>query len=72
MWVKIVSDLKISGCKLHRNAFGGRALPGPYAEAIAHPQTSSRYKREGREGRGRKWLGIEMGRKEREGNDVNG
>jgi len=28
-WVKILTDLQILGCKLHKNAFGDRALPEP-------------------------------------------
>ena len=35
---KTLTDLQILGCELHRNAFGGRAPPGP-AGGIA-PQTS--------------------------------
>jgi len=40
--------------------------------AIALPRRSSRDKREGREGKGRKILGIGRGRKVREGKDVEG
>jgi len=29
---KTLTDLQILGCKLHKNAFGGRALPGPAGE----------------------------------------
>ena len=36
------------------------------------PQTSSRYKGDGSEGRGKKRLGIERERKGREGKDVKG
>ena len=32
----IFADL---GCELHKNAFGGRALPGPAVGTIALPQT---------------------------------
>ena len=28
-WVKLLTDLQIWGCELHKNAFVGRALPGP-------------------------------------------
>jgi len=56
---------------LHKNAFGDRAVPGPALGAIALPQTSSRYKGKGTEGRERKGLGIgrggEMGRKNMKG-----
>jgi len=43
-WVKLLTDLQISGCELHKHAFGGRARPGP----------ANRYKaeRKGREGLG--------------------
>ena len=37
--VKLLTDLQILGCKLHQNAFGGRALPGPAGGAIVLPQT---------------------------------
>jgi len=46
--LKLLSDLQILECELHKSAFGGRATPGP----------PSRYKGEGKEGRGRKGLGI--------------
>jgi len=26
-WVKLLTDLQILGCELHKNAFGGRAPP---------------------------------------------
>jgi len=38
-WVKLLTDLQISGCELHKNAFGGRAPPGPAGGATALPQT---------------------------------
>jgi len=34
-----LTDLPILGCKLHKNALGGRTLPGPAGGAIALPQT---------------------------------
>jgi len=37
--VKFVTHLQILGCELHKNAFGGRASPGPAGKAIALPQT---------------------------------
>jgi len=55
-WVKLLTDLQILGCELHKNAFGGRAPPGPAGGAIALPRPPSRYKVEGRV---RKWLGTE-------------
>jgi len=55
---------------LHKNAFGGRVLPGLTQGAIALPRLSSRYKGEGRDGRGRQVLGIWTGRKGMEGKDV--
>ena len=33
-WVKLLTDMQISGCGLHKNAFGGRALHGPAGGAI--------------------------------------
>jgi len=38
-WVKLLTDLQILGCELQKNAFGGRALPGPAGAAMALPQT---------------------------------
>jgi len=69
--VKLLTDLQILGCELHKNALGGRASPGPTGGAIALPQPSSRYKGKGRERRGRKGLGIGKGRKG-EGENVKG
>jgi len=55
-WMILLIDVQILGCELHRNAFGGRALPGPAGGAIALPQTLSRYKGRGeREGEGNGW-----------------
>jgi len=34
-----LTDLQILGCELHKNAFGGRATPGPAEGAIALSQT---------------------------------
>jgi len=49
-----LTDLQILSCELHKNAFGGRAPPGPAGEAIALPRLPSRYKgRGGREGKER-------------------
>ena len=36
--------MQILGCELHKNAFGGRALPGPAGGAIALPRLPNRYK----------------------------
>jgi len=45
--------LQILGCELHKNAFGGRALPGPAGGAIALPNPLAvirvRGRREGKE-----------------------
>jgi len=52
------------GCELHKNAFGGRALPGPAGGAIALSQAFSRYS--GRGGRGREInIGKGIGREGR-------
>jgi len=48
--VKLLTNLLILSCELHKNAFGGRA--------IELPLLCSRYKGEGREGMGKKKLGI--------------
>jgi len=65
--MKLLTDLQILDCKLNKNAFGGRAPPGPAGGAIALPRLPSRYKGMGREGRGRKGLVMERGRNGREG-----
>jgi len=71
--VRETSDrLQILGCELHKNVFGGRSPPGPAGGAIVLPRPPSRYKKEGRKGRGRKWLGLGIGRNGREGKDVKG
>jgi len=67
-WVKLLTNLQIFSCELHKNAFGGRAPLGPAGGAIALPRPPSRYEADGREGR----LGIGTGRKGREGKDVKG
>jgi len=59
--VKLLTDLQISGCELHKNAFGGRHPPGPAGGAVVLPIPHRRYKGEGREGRGRKGLRIGRG-----------
>jgi len=51
--------MQILGCELHKNAFGGRAVPGPAGAEL--PRPVSRYN--GREGMGRKGLGIGRVRK---------
>ena len=33
-WAKLLTDLQILGCELHKNAFNGRAPPGPAEGAI--------------------------------------
>jgi len=39
--MKLLADLQILGCELHKNASGGQAPPGPAGGAIALPQTHS-------------------------------
>jgi len=52
-----LTDLQFWGCELYKNAFGGRAPPGPTGGAITLPRPSSRYK--GREGgNGKERVGI--------------
>ena len=58
-WVKVLTNLQIWGCELHKNAFDGRALPGPAGGTIVLPRRSSRYNGDGKEGMGRKEVGIE-------------
>jgi len=55
--VKLLTDLQILGCELHKNAFGGRAPPRPAGAAIALPRLPGRYRGKEREG-GRKGFGI--------------
>jgi len=54
-WVKLLTGLQILGCELHKNAFGGRALPGPAGGAIALPQTASPYTGGGMKMEGKGW-----------------
>jgi len=61
--VKLLTDLQIFDCELHKNAFGD-----PTGGAVLLLRPPSRYMREEREGRGRKGLGIKTGR--RRGRDV--
>jgi len=50
------TDLQISGCELHKNAFVGRALLGPVMAAIAPPDPLVVMRsRGGREGEGKDW-----------------
>jgi len=35
-WVKLLTDLQILDCEMHKNAFGGRAPTGPAGGAINH------------------------------------
>jgi len=59
-WVKLLTDLQILGCELHKNAFGP---PAPAVGAIALPIPPSRYKWEGREeGKGNGWQYGEGGK----------
>jgi len=56
MWVKLLTDLQMLGCELHKNAFGGRALPVPAGGAIALPQNPLAVIR-GRGGNGKERVG---------------
>jgi len=56
--VKLLTDLQILGCKLHKNAFGGRVPPGPAGEAIALPKPRVVIRGRGGEGgKGKKRVG---------------
>jgi len=62
------AELQILGRELHKNAFGGRALPGPAEGAITLPELRSRYKGKGGKGRKRLVIGGEgMERKDANG-----
>ena len=52
--VKLLTDLQMLGCELHKNAFGGRAPPRPAGAAIALPRLPGRYRGKERERRGGK------------------
>jgi len=70
-WVKLLTDLQILSCELHKNAFGGPVPPGPAAGgAIALPPDLLAVIRGRGEGRGRKQLGIGVGRNGRKEKDV--
>ena len=53
-WVKLLTDLQILGCELHKSAFGDRTPPGPSGGDRALTQPPNRYKGKGRGGRRRK------------------
>jgi len=65
---KTFSDLKILGCELHQNAFGGRALPGPAGELQRSPKPA--LLGEGREGEER--VGDREGEERGYGNEAIG
>ena len=50
MQVKLLTDLLILGCELHKNAFGGWTPPGPAAGAIVLPHIAVIRGEEGRKG----------------------
>jgi len=64
--VKLLTDLQMLGCELHKNAFGGRAPPRPAGAAIALPRLPGRYRGKEREG-GKERFRSRDGRKGREG-----
>ena len=68
--MKFLTDLQILGCELHKNAFGGRAAPGPAGGAMALPRPPIRYKGDGRKTRIRIGLGIIGRERKGEGKDV--
>jgi len=54
--MKLLTDLQILDCKLNKNAFGGRAPPGPAGGAIALPDLPAVIREWGvREGEGKGW-----------------
>jgi len=57
-WVKLLTDLQMLGCELHKSGLSGQAPPGPAGAAIALPQIPQPLLGEGRKGMGRKELGI--------------
>jgi len=72
--VKLLTDLQILDCELHRNAFGGRAPPGPIggraegAVALPRPRTDIK----GRGGGKEEERAVHREGKGREGKDVKG
>ena len=57
-WVKLLTDLQMLGCELHKSGLSGQAPPGPAGASIALPQIPQPLLGEGRKGMGRKELGI--------------
>jgi len=53
--VKLLADLQILGCELHKNAFGGRDPPGPAGGDIAPPDLLAVIRGGRREGKGKGW-----------------
>jgi len=66
--IRTFADLQI----FDKNAFGGRAPPGPAGGAIALPRPLSRYEREGRERSGKKGLGMGRRKKGKQRKGVKG
>ena len=66
-WVKLLADLQILGCELHKNAFGGTRW-GSYSAPPDIPAVI----REGKGGKWKKRVGNRDRRKGREVKDVKG
>ena len=62
-WMKLLRDLHILGCELHKNELSGRTPPGIAGGAIAPATPPNRYKAEGTQEKGRKGLELRMGGK---------
>ena len=60
-WVKLLTDLQILGCELHKNAFGGRTPPGPVGGAIQRSPDPLPLKRGGEGGKGKERVGDTEG-----------
>ena len=56
--LKLLTDLQILGCELHKNAFGGRAPPGPAGGLYRSLDPPAFIRGRPVNGRGRKGLGM--------------
>ena len=70
-WVKLLTDLQILGCELHKNAFGGHSSLDPIAGWAGEGKATWEWDEErGSVGKGRTWRGMEGEKEKGEGSDI--
>ena len=67
--VILLTDLQIWGCELHKNASGGRALPGPAGGSYSAPPDALAVIRVRERGKGKERVGNRQGRNGAESGD---